>query len=284
MQKIGLVLAGGMAKGAFQIGLLKALNEYFTPEDFQIISCSSIGVLNGYAFATNQIDEGIEMWKNIIPDNKRVYVTKMFKSPALQDCIAQLYENNSNVKTHLYGTLYNASKQTLNYTNFQEIPDSLKQQYLRASVAFPIFNSPIIINEEKFYDGAPIDNIPIYPLIDKDLDYIICIYFDQCNYTFENKEFDEKVLKIVYKDDKMIKGSICFERDKISEMIDEGYNQTKEIFEEIFKNGRDNLDSIKQYIKEFNKTHEPNFRLTGELVTSNCNKISKKLIRNTIVK
>lgn len=79
MQKIGLVLAGGMAKGAFQIGLLKALNEYFTPEDFQIISCSSIGVLNGYAFATNQIDEGIEMWKNIIPDNKRVYVTKMFK-------------------------------------------------------------------------------------------------------------------------------------------------------------------------------------------------------------
>ena len=121
-------------------------------------------------------------------------------------------------------------------------------------------------------------------MIDKDLDYIICIYFDQCNYTFENKEFDEKVLKIVYKDDKMIKGSICFERDKISEMIDEGYNQTKEIFNEIFKNGRDNLDSIKQYIREFNQTHEPTFRLTGELVTSNCNKISKKLIRNTIVK
>ena len=44
---IGLVLSGGMAKGAYQVGALKAINELFPKGSIKYISASSIGVLNG---------------------------------------------------------------------------------------------------------------------------------------------------------------------------------------------------------------------------------------------
>ena len=49
MKDIGLVLSGGMVKGAYQIGALKAISEYIQPKDFNCLSCSSIGTLNGCA-------------------------------------------------------------------------------------------------------------------------------------------------------------------------------------------------------------------------------------------
>ena len=45
--KIGLVLCGGMAKGAYQIGVLRAIREFVPREDITTISCASVGVLNG---------------------------------------------------------------------------------------------------------------------------------------------------------------------------------------------------------------------------------------------
>lgn len=49
---IGLVLSGGMAKGAYQIGVLRAISEYIPISEIKYISCESIGVFNGYALLT----------------------------------------------------------------------------------------------------------------------------------------------------------------------------------------------------------------------------------------
>ena len=67
---IGLVLSGGMAKGAYQIGALKALNHFIPLEEIKYISCASIGVLNGYAYATESLDRAEKMWKNIFNSKK----------------------------------------------------------------------------------------------------------------------------------------------------------------------------------------------------------------------
>ena len=45
---IGLVLSGGMGKGAYQIGALTAIDEFFNPSEFEYVSAASIGVLNMY--------------------------------------------------------------------------------------------------------------------------------------------------------------------------------------------------------------------------------------------
>jgi len=48
--RVGLVLAGGMAKGAYEVGVLKAITNFIPKEAITHMSCASIGVLNGYAF------------------------------------------------------------------------------------------------------------------------------------------------------------------------------------------------------------------------------------------
>lgn len=48
---IGLVLSGGVAKGAYQAGFLKALEEEMGSNHITSISCASIGLFSGYAFA-----------------------------------------------------------------------------------------------------------------------------------------------------------------------------------------------------------------------------------------
>lgn len=56
--KIGLVLSGGGAKGAYQVGVLKALSEMHI--NFDVISGASIGALNGAVLAcAPTVEEGI---------------------------------------------------------------------------------------------------------------------------------------------------------------------------------------------------------------------------------
>lgn len=57
MKHIGLVLSGGMGKGAYQVGALTAISEFFQPSDFEYVSAASVGALNTYAFLTNNIQK-----------------------------------------------------------------------------------------------------------------------------------------------------------------------------------------------------------------------------------
>ena len=56
MPKIGLVLSGGMLKGAYQVGALKNIRERFSVPAFRYISAASIGALNSYAFLMDRLD------------------------------------------------------------------------------------------------------------------------------------------------------------------------------------------------------------------------------------
>ena len=59
MVKIGLVLSGGMAKGAYQIGALQAINEVFKPSDISYASAASVGAINTYLYLTEGLDKEI---------------------------------------------------------------------------------------------------------------------------------------------------------------------------------------------------------------------------------
>lgn len=71
--KIGLVLTGGGARGAYQVGVLKAVNEIITPGEipFDVISGISVGALNAVAVASRGQDfnhgaMALEMfWRNL---------------------------------------------------------------------------------------------------------------------------------------------------------------------------------------------------------------------------
>lgn len=63
-ENIGLVLSGGGAKGAYEVGVWKALQEYGLDLDVKLISGASVGALNAGLFACTTSDEAKTLWEN----------------------------------------------------------------------------------------------------------------------------------------------------------------------------------------------------------------------------
>ena len=72
-QKIGLVLGGGGGKGAYQIGVFKALKEFKIDKYINYLSGTSIGSLNALLFLNGDLENAINVWGNV---NKEVALTK----------------------------------------------------------------------------------------------------------------------------------------------------------------------------------------------------------------
>ncbi len=284
MCKVGIVLSGGMARGAYQVGALKAINEYFPPEDVLFISASSIGVLNSYAYATRKLEYLEQKWRESACDDKNIFIAKIVKSAFLQKAIDNLVDESDALPKYFYETLYSINDNSLKYVNLSDIPAENRMRYLKAGVAIPIYNKPVYIDGDRFFDGAIIDNIPIYPLQKLSVDYIICSYFDDCNYIFENQIFNNRIIKLIFSDKSMLRNSLCFDKNTIDIMLHSGYRKTKEILDQIMSHGTDDLDFIYNSIGIYNDMNSKHkFRITGDMIVTNCNKIAHKLIKRQVI-
>ena len=280
MSNVGLVLSGGMAKGAYQIGALQAISEVFQPSDIKFVSGASVGALNAYAYLTQGLNKGIELWKSVNSKNDRKYVTALLKSCFMQEAIKMVL-SNVEIQNTFYTPLVNLKKRNLIYADLGKIPKENIETYLRASVAMPILNPGVQIDGERYYDGAMIDNIPIRPILTHEIDYVVCLYFDNYNYIFESQYFDNKVLKINFTDNKIISSSLCFKLDDIEHMIEEGYSKTKRIMAFVFANGVDEIESVYKKIEALNALNgNKNVRrISGDIIVDNMNKVTKKFMR-----
>jgi len=281
---IGLVLSGGMAKGAYQIGALKALGEFIPLSEIKYISCASIGVLNGYAFATGCLDQAEDMWKAVCSEDTRMLVTQILRSSILQQNIAKIYNPDAVLSASLYCALYDLNQKSLVYKNLQSVEQKEIPLYLKASVAMPVYNRAIHVDGTSYFDGAMIDNIPVFPLMKHNLDYIICIYFDDTCYKFESTYFDNKVIKLTFPCESRLKQSLVFKRNHIEDMIRDGYDRTTYLLGSALAKGYDNLDYIYRAIEYRNKNaKEKSLRITGDVLVTNLNKVTQKFAKRKIV-
>lgn len=278
--RIGLVLSGGMGKGAYQVGALTAIDEFFRPSDFEYVSAASIGVLNTYAYLTNKLTEAKKIWESVNLKGEKRFITSVLKSSFLQDTITTIISKET-ITNNFYVPLLDLANRELDYYNFKDITPTEIDPYLRASIAMPFYNKGISIGEKILYDGAVVDNIPIFPVLRNDLDYVICIYFDDFNYIFEDNSADNRIVKLTFPDDKIISNSINVNHNAIIYMVNEGYCRTRRILSDIFSNGTDDLETIYHKIEQ-NNLLEPNkkIRITGDVVVTNMNKVVKKIVRN----
>jgi len=278
--RIGLVLSGGMGKGAYQVGALTAIDEFFRPSDFEYVSAASIGVLNTYAYLTNKLTEAKKIWESVNLKGEKRFITSVLKSSFLQDTITTIISKET-ITNNFYVPLLDLANRELDYYNFKDITPTEIDPYLRASIAMPFYNKGISIGEKILYDGAVVDNIPIFPVLRNDLDYVICIYFDDFNYIFEDNSADNRIVKLTFPDDKIISNSINVNHNAIIYMVNEGYCRTRRILSDIFSNGTDDLETIYHKIEQ-NNLLESNkkIRITGDVVVTNMNKVVKKIVRN----
>jgi predicted acylesterase/phospholipase RssA len=292
MPDIGIVLAGGFAKGAYQVGVLQALDEVLASSTADTltsgeksncrlyISAASIGAVNACAYVMNRLDHAEKGWLGFNVKSTRSLL-KILRSQTHISSILEAFvgEKDFAIRRDLYVTCFNTSKVLLEYVNLRKVEPKRIKKYLRAGIAVPIFSKPVEIGGNNYLDGAMIDNIPISPLMKHHLDYIIVVHFDKNSYSFENEYFDNKLIKINFMDSQIIKSSFAFDRESISFMMKAGYEHSKAIFEIVFKNGVDDLDYIYKQTSFLNSLqNERQLRITGDVVVNNINKILKKIL------
>ena len=68
MSKTGIVFSGGGGKGAYAIGVWKALREFGMDQNIQAVAGTSVGSLNGALFVQGDLERAEQLWLDIATD------------------------------------------------------------------------------------------------------------------------------------------------------------------------------------------------------------------------
>ncbi|SEF43052.1 Patatin-like phospholipase [Eubacterium ruminantium] len=177
--KTGLVLAGGGAKGAYQVGVLKALSEAGLLDDVGYISGDSIGAINSvlYAISDGDIKSMYDTWESInMPEVFEPGMDlfsnnpKLFSRNKVQNMMNLLLTRDK--AEHLPYIMYAGVTRLENgkyYPEYMKLNGKSKEeiiQILLASSAIPIVYEAVKINGKEYLDGGLTDNEPVKPLYD----------------------------------------------------------------------------------------------------------------------
>ncbi len=230
---IGLILAGGMGKGAYQVGALKAINKIFPRENFPYISASSIGALNGYGFSCGKIDQVEKAWRSVNAVSDNITVSELLKSDYIKRAISEVTVQNPVAKVLSFPLLtLEVRERKIHYIDIASEKDAdRRSKLLCASIAVPLFGRAVYIDGVKYWDGAVVENMPITPIkaYDNDVDFYIAIYFDSTLKFFDDPSLSRKTLKICFDDGTLIKNATCLTKKSINTMIAEGEEKTSQI-------------------------------------------------------
>ena len=70
---LAIVLSGGGSRGAYQIGVWKALRKLGIK--YNIVTGTSVGALNGVLMVQEDFEKGINLWKNL--DYSKIYYKEL---------------------------------------------------------------------------------------------------------------------------------------------------------------------------------------------------------------
>lgn len=245
--KRALVLGGGGTKGAYQYGVIKALEQENIK--FDIVTGTSIGALNGCLYAQNDLNRLYQLWEQLkmediladkIPEqydietlvNSNNLISTFFKNYVKEKGadITPLKENIADYFNyeHLMASNIDFGLVTVNYPSLK--PELIRKKditkenganYLLASAScFPAF--PICrFNDKAYIDGGYYDNCPIDLAFEMGADSIIAIDLATKAHHEEYLGF-ENVLYIIPTSD--LGMFLNFDRDIINRNMIIGYN------------------------------------------------------------
>ena len=194
----GLVLAGGGARGSYQVGAYQALLELgWAPG---VIVGTSVGCLNGALFVQDAWEQARDMWLAIddsqvmaappAPETagareKAAFLAEVVRQGGMDvsplERIVRLCLDEAAVRRApiRYG-LVTVQQKTLRARELaiEEIPEGMLADHMLASAAcFPAFQ-PRQIGEERFIDGGYADNMPTGLAARLGADELLCVDVD----------------------------------------------------------------------------------------------------------
>lgn len=248
----GLVLEGGGTKGAYQIGAYKALRDLGL--EFQGVTGTSIGALNGAYILQNDIEVMEDIWltydythfMNIDEENYEKYKNIDFTAKNINNVIGLINKARKNegidispLRTLLENTL---NEDVIRKTNkdfglvtvhwdkrinphplyIEDIPKGRLIDYLIASSSLPIFKLDRM-DEKLYLDGMFFDNMPVTLLEDKGYSDIVVIRLmdDFLGKLSLNKHQEINVKTITPSE--YLGGSLNKDKDNVEKNINLGY-------------------------------------------------------------
>lgn len=247
--KIGLVFSGGGARGSYQVGVWKALNELNIKCD--IVVGTSIGAINSAMYCQGDYKSLANMWNKIdfsfvfgnSKTSKRanhkkkdsIFAQKKFfglKPEGLRKNIEKCLDldkiYNSDIKYGLVVTKFPSLKMV------EVCKDEIKKEnfidYLIASATvFPFFKSQKI-NNKKYVDGGLHNPLPIDYAKKLGADKIIAVNISAIGKNIKVKEDDNTIYIKPYSN---IGRPLNFSKENAQKIFKYGYNDTMKKFNKL---------------------------------------------------
>lgn len=202
-KEYGIVLEGGGAKGAYQIGAWKALKE--AGVKIRGISGVSVGALNGALMCMDDLDRAVDLWENIsyskvmnVEDDTMDHVVKGTIGPAniaqmMRDTVKIIVEGGIDIAPlkkliednvdenrlrasdkELFIITYSVTDHQLLDVEVKEVPEGLISDMLLASAYFLAFKNQKL-HGKKYMDGGGWNNVPLDSLLERGYKDIIVL-------------------------------------------------------------------------------------------------------------
>lgn len=278
--RIGLVFSGGFAKGAYEIGFCKAIMEYTKMDNIKAVSGASIGAINAYGFINNKFEYLCKVWKSLEFRSAKEFFVKSDKRKVIYDYITDMQlDEIKKSEAACYINYIKVPNITLCYKNVNNESSEIQNDFLKASISVPGLYSPILVKEDYYVDGAFLDNTPISPLANENLDLIFVLRFDHASEEYNDLNTNAAIIEIVFEDDKKLKDYFYFNSSLTNRLIEQGYKKSKDILEVVFKYG-ENIEYIKSIAKIYNQESRKNLiPKSGEELVNKMNKL-RKIFKN----
>lgn len=252
--KTAIVLSGGGAKGAYQIGFWKAIRRLGIKYD--IVTGTSIGALNGAFMVQKDYHNAFLLWnfmhynqvlnqdfKGSIFDSKQRkqivlnYIKGAAKGglevPGLENIIDKYLNKdlfyNSNIDYGLVTVKFPSLKPVM-LTKKEIEPEKLKDYLIASASCFPAFKMKEI-NNELYIDGGYYDNMPVELAIKLGADNIICVDLRAIGFKRDSKKYNVPIMTISSKNS--IGNFLVLEKKQARRAIKLGYNDTMKAFNKL---------------------------------------------------
>ena len=268
--KLGLVLDGGGGKGAYQIGVWKAMHEFGLDKQVTAVAGTSVGGLNAALFAQGDFELAYKIWTEdlstihvmSIQRDLEALIDRFMDFQKIRnssiDCFlsahtagqqGQYYElalGGSAVEKYVNGemTYYNLRCLTEKNCSILLRTCSTSKAVMLATSALPVLCRRVFINGKGHQDGGVPwggDNSPVYPLSwqESDCDTILVIHLNHFTAT-EKKQFSGvRILEAVpnVPSDLLgfFNGTLNFDPKHAQRLIDAGYRDGYVVFQQLMQ-------------------------------------------------
>lgn len=212
--KVGLSLGGGGAKGAYQVGVLKALEEFNLINSIKIFSGVSIGALNAYFYLSTKKAQIVhDAWiygidnapfgEKLFPLDKET--RGFFNMDIIRD-MADRYLDEELFKTNekdLYIILTKVERpclrSLLKKSNLEKVVIDLNKvqqplEYVISSATIPLLFGFQKVDDSYYIDGGLSDNNPIDILVEKGANII---FYSALNNKVDFEHYKDKNITFI---------------------------------------------------------------------------------------